>query len=186
MTVHIQDSPALAYRRAGEEHDLDALTATLAADVAFHSPLSGRAAFRGREQVNRLFSVVLDTVSDLRYQSDIGDEHTRAVTATARVGRMTMHETAVLRFDEEGLIEELTMWIRPLPALTAMMAALGPGLARESGRPGLALLVGAAVKPLAAITRLGDRTLVPLLTPPRQERPSHLDRNSSPEREHRS
>ncbi|WP_269129067.1 MULTISPECIES: hypothetical protein [unclassified Nonomuraea] len=37
-------------------------------------------------------------------------------------------------------------------------------MARASGRPGLALLVGAAVKPLAALTRLGDRTPVPLVT----------------------
>ncbi|MEV0383470.1 nuclear transport factor 2 family protein [Nonomuraea sp. NPDC050643] len=164
MTVHIQDSPAAAYRRAGERHDLDALMATLADDVVFHSPLSGTADFRGRQQVRELFSVVFDVLSDLRYHTDIGDGRTRALTGTARLGRQEIHEAAMVEVGANGLITEVTMWIRPLPALTAMMAALGPGMARATGRPGLPLLVAAAVKPLAAMTRLGDKTLVPLLT----------------------
>ncbi|SEH01532.1 SnoaL-like domain-containing protein [Nonomuraea solani] len=164
MTVHIQDSPALAYRLAGETHDLDALMATLADDVIFRSPLSSSAGFRGKEQVRELFSVVFGVISDLRYQTDIGDERTRALTATARLGRLEMHEAVLLEVGEDGLITEVTMWIRPLPALTAMMAALGPGMARATGRRGLPLLVGAAVRPLAAMTRFGDKVLVPLLT----------------------
>lgn len=164
MSVHIQDSPAKAYRRAGEAHDVPALVSTLAHGVVFHSPLSERAGFQGRAKVGALFTAVFDVLSDLRYQSDIGDQDTRLVTASARVGRLRLHEAAQLEFDEEGLIREITMWIRPLPALTALMAALGPRLARQKGTPGLPLLVGAAVGPLAAMTRFGDRTLVPLLT----------------------
>ncbi|MEV1174731.1 nuclear transport factor 2 family protein [Nonomuraea sp. NPDC049784] len=164
MTVHIQDSPARAYREAGEAHDVDALIATLADDVVFHSPLSATAGFRGKEQVRELFTVVFGVLSELRYQNDIGDERTRTLTATARLGRQEIHEATLVEVGEDGLIKEVTMWIRPLPGLTAMMAALGPGLARATGTPGLPWLVGAAVKPLAAMTRLGDRTLVPLLT----------------------
>ncbi|MFG6200960.1 nuclear transport factor 2 family protein [Nonomuraea sp. JJY05] len=169
MTVHIQDSPAAAYRRAGEAHDVDALLATLADDVVFRSPLSANAAFQGKEQIRELFSVVFDVLSDLRYQKDIGDERTRTLTATARLGRQEIHEAALVEVGEDGLIKEITMWIRPLPGLTAMMAALGPGLARTTGKPGLPWLIAAAVKPLAAMTRFGDRTLVPLLT---RRRPS--------------
>ncbi|MEV0237264.1 nuclear transport factor 2 family protein [Nonomuraea sp. NPDC050786] len=164
MTVHIQDSPARAYREAGEAHDVDALLATLADDVVFRSPLSATASFTGKEEVRELFSVVFDALSDLRYQNDVGDGRRRALTATARLGRQEIHEAALVEVGEDGLIKEITMWIRPLPGLTAMMAALGPGLAKATGRPGLPWLVSAAVKPLAAMTRLGDRTLVPLLT----------------------
>ncbi|MGW3341749.1 nuclear transport factor 2 family protein [Nonomuraea rubra] len=164
MTVHIQDSPALAYRRAGEAHDLAALAATLSEDVVFHSPLSAAAEFRGKEQAVQLFSVVFDVLSDLRYHSDVGDDRTRALTATARLGDREIHEAAMVEVGEDGLLREITLWIRPLPALTALMAALGPGLARAAGRPAVSLLVAAAVKPLAAMTALGDRTLVPLVT----------------------
>ncbi|MEQ4724583.1 nuclear transport factor 2 family protein [Nonomuraea sp. B19D2] len=164
MTVHIQDSPARAFREAGEAHDVDALVATLADDVVFRSPLSATARFAGKEQVRELFSVAFGVLSELRYQNDIGDDRRRALTATARLGRQEIHEASLVEVGENGLIKEITMWIRPLPGLTAMMAALGPGLARATGKPGLPWLVGAAVKPLAAMTRLGDRTLVPLLT----------------------
>ncbi|GGS65078.1 nuclear transport factor 2 family protein [Nonomuraea spiralis] len=164
MTVHIQDSPARAYREAGEAHDVQAIKATFADGVVFHSPLSYRARFDGRRQVGELFEAVFDVLSDLRYQSDIGDGNVRMLTATARVGRQELNEVAQLVLDDDGLIRELTMWIRPLPALTALMAALGPRIARGKGTPGLPLLVSAASKPLAAMTNFGDRTLVPLLT----------------------
>jgi hypothetical protein len=162
MSVHIQDSPTRAYREAGEAKDVAAIMATLAPDVLFHSPLSAGANFQGHEQVGSLFRVVMDALSD---HTDIGDDRTRMLAATARLGRQELEESALLRLDDQGLIEEITMWVRPLPGLTAMMAALGPGLARATGKPGLPLLVGAATKPLAAMTRFGDRTLVPLLTP---------------------
>ncbi|MFD1544032.1 nuclear transport factor 2 family protein [Nonomuraea guangzhouensis] len=164
MTVHIQDSPARAYREAGEAKNVDAIMSTLAPDVVFHSPLSATAGFHGHEQVRELFTAAMAALSGLRYHTDVGDERTRMIAATARLGRQEIEESALLRLDERGLIKEITMWIRPLPGLTAMMAALGPALARATGKPGLPLLVGAATKPLAAMTRLGDRTLVPLLT----------------------
>jgi hypothetical protein len=164
MSVHIQDSPARAYREAGEARDLDALMNALTPDVVFHSPLSATARFAGQRDLRRLFGVVLGAVSDMRYHTDVGDDRTRMVAATARVGRQEIEEAALLTLNEDGLVEEITMWVRPLPGLTALMAAIGTGLAK--GRPGLPLLVGAAVKPLHALTRAGDRTLVPLLSGP--------------------
>lgn len=154
----------LRYREAGEREDLDALMSTLAPDIVFRSPLSARTAFTGHERVRELFGVVLPLLRDLRYHSDAGDERTRMVAATARLGGQELEEAALLRLGEDGLITEVTVFVRPLPALTAMMAALGPGLARAQGRRGLAALVGAAVRPLAFVTRFGDRTLVPLVT----------------------
>lgn len=162
MSVHIQDSPARAYREAGEAGDLDALMATLAPDAAFHSPLSATARFTGERDLRELFGVVLGVVSGMRYHTDVGDDRVRMLAATARVGRQELEESALLRFGEHGLVEEITLWVRPLPGLTALMAAIGTGLAR--GRRGLPLLVGAATGTLHAMTRAGDRTLVPLLT----------------------
>ncbi|MBG0826593.1 nuclear transport factor 2 family protein [Planomonospora sp. ID67723] len=153
------------YREAGEAKDIDALMSTLAPTVIFRSPLSARAGFAGHAQVRRLFSVALGALRDLRYHADVGDDRTRMLAATARLGHHELEEAALVRLGDDGLIEEVTMWIRPLPALTALMAALGPGLARAAGRPALAAFVGASVRPLAFMTDLGDRTLVPLVTP---------------------
>src|SRR6185437_1038950 len=111
-----------------------------APDVIFHSPLSATATFHGQEQVRELFTAALGALSDLRYHTDLGDERTRVLAATARLGREEIEESVLLHFDDQGLIKEITMWIRPLPGLTAMMAALGPALARATGKPGLPLL----------------------------------------------
>lgn len=153
------------YREAGEAKDLDALMSTLSPAVVFHSPLSARAGFAGHDQARRLFSVVLGALQDIRYHADTGDDRTRMLAATARLGRHELEEAALVRLGDDGLIEELTLWIRPLPALTAVMAALGPGLARASGRPALAAFVGASVRPLTFMTAFGDRTLVPFVAP---------------------
>ncbi|WP_157247189.1 nuclear transport factor 2 family protein [Nonomuraea typhae] len=154
------------YREAGEAKDIAALMSTLAPGVRFHSPLSARAGFAGHDQLRGLFTVALGALRGLRYHSDVGDDHTRMLAATARLGTRELEEATLVRLGDDGLITEITMWIRPLPALTAMMAALGPGMARASGKPALAAVVGGAVKPLAFMTDFGDRTLVPLLAPP--------------------
>jgi len=59
-----------------------------------------------------------------------------------------------MRVDRDGLITELTLFGRPLPGVTAVMAAIGPALLRRQGRPAMAYGVGAATRPLAAMTAL--------------------------------
>ncbi|GAA4087914.1 nuclear transport factor 2 family protein [Nonomuraea soli] len=152
------------YREAGEKHDLDLLLSTLAPDAVLHSPLSARTTFRGVEQLRELFSAVLPLLSDIRYHTDVGDDRTRMLAATARLGRRELEESVLVRLDDEGLIAELTLWVRPLPALTAFMAAIGPALAREKGRPALGRLVGLSAAPLVMFTEMGDKRIVPLVT----------------------
>ncbi|WP_165959428.1 nuclear transport factor 2 family protein [Nonomuraea longispora] len=166
MPVARAESTSLRYREAGEAKDLDALIATLAPDVVFHSPLSARARFAGHRQMRELFGVALNVLGGLRYHTDVGDERTRMLASSAHLNGQELEESTLLRLNDEALIAEITMWIRPLPALTAVMAALGPGLAQAAGKPVLSALVGAAVKPLILMTRVGDRTLVPLLDKP--------------------
>src|SRR5687768_11146410 len=48
----------------------------------------------------------------------------------------------LLRLNPDGLIREITFFGRPLPALTEVMAGIGPRLLRRQRRPGLARLVG--------------------------------------------
>jgi hypothetical protein len=73
----------------------------------------------------------------------------------------------LLRLDPAGLIRELTLFGRPIPGLAAVMADIGPRLLQRQGRPGLARIVNLATRPLAVITRLGERRLVPLADPDR-------------------
>ncbi|MFF5205560.1 nuclear transport factor 2 family protein [Streptosporangium sp. NPDC000396] len=157
------EATALAYRKAVESGDVEAVIALFAPDVVFHSPISTRVRFEGRDSVRPLFKVALASLSGLAFHTDIGDERRRTLVATARIGRQELEEATLLLLDEEARIAEVTMWIRPLPGVTALMLKLAPGMARLAGRPVLGVLAEAAIRPLAFFVRTGDRTLVPML-----------------------
>lgn len=160
------DETAARFHAAASAGDVDLAMATFAEDIVVHSPLTDRAEFRGRAQVRALFEVVYTALADLRYHTDVGDDRTRALFGTGTVGRQRIDASLLMRLDEHAMIVELTLHVRPLPGLTALMAALGPPLARRHGRSrAVAALVGAMVRPLVTATRIGDRVGIPLALP---------------------
>jgi hypothetical protein len=149
------DSPLAAYRAAYDAHDLDALLATMRPDVRLVSPITDRFAFTGHAQMRALMEDVLAVVDDSAYVLDVGDEHTRAVKLTGRIKRQRFSETLLFGLDDDGLIASIEIFVRPMPGLTAMAAALGPRVARRHG-PLRALAVRMMMGPLAAMTRSGE------------------------------
>ncbi|MDQ3760886.1 MAG: ester cyclase [Actinomycetota bacterium] len=156
-----------AWRTAGERGDVEAAGRCLAAGIEVISPLTAQFRFRGRDQVQGILSAAFEVISDIRFHTEVGDNVTRALFYRGRCGGEQFEEAQLLRFDPEGLIIELTLFDRPLPGLTAIMAAIGPALLRHQGRPAMANVIAAAAKPLAAMTRLGEAHLVPLADPGR-------------------
>ena len=150
---------------AGEGGDAAAAAACLAPDVELVSPLTGRFRFTGREQVRDLLAAVFTVLGGISFHTRLGEGDTHALFASARLGEDEFEEAQLLRLDDAGLIREITLFARPLPALTGLMAALGPRLARDQGRPALAAVLAAATAPLHAAATLGDRRLVPLAAP---------------------
>jgi hypothetical protein len=68
----------------------------------------------------------------------MADRATRGRSAsphTARVRGLEIEQAARLHLDDDALIDEITIWIRPLTGLAALAAALGPRLgARNASR----------------------------------------------------
>jgi SnoaL-like domain len=143
------------YRAAVEAGDIEAFLSTLAPDVVLHSPFTPRVQFRGHEPMRTLMQAVFASIEDIRYFEDVGDSTTRALFYRAHAGRQEVEEATLVRLNAEALVTEITLWLRPLPGLTAVMARLGPALAREHGR-GRAAAVTALTVPLAAATRAGE------------------------------
>jgi uncharacterized membrane protein YfbV (UPF0208 family) len=81
------------------------------------------------------------------------------------VGSQPFEEAQLLRLDGEARIREITLFGRPMPALTALMLTLGPELARRQGRGGVAALLRASSAPIHAMVTFGDRRVVPLTRP---------------------
>lgn len=116
------------FRRAAEAKDLDLLTETLREDVELHSPVLFRG-FEGREVVSQVLTHVAATLEDLTYVDELTEGNTVALRFTARVGDRELEGIDFLELDDDGRVAVLTVFMRPMSALTTfneqMMQRLG-------------------------------------------------------------
>jgi hypothetical protein len=116
------------FRRAAEAKDLELLTATLREDVVLHSPILFRG-FEGREIVSQVLTHVAATLEGLTYVDELVGERTVCLRFKANVGDRELEGIDFLELDEDGKVSELTVFMRPMSALTRfneqMMVRLG-------------------------------------------------------------
>jgi SnoaL-like protein len=154
------------YRKAAETGDVDLAMTTFAAGAVLHSPLTGRVRFTGHAELRPLIEVAYSHLENVRFHTDLGDEETRVVIYTAQIGDEPVEESALLRIEDDQIVEA-TLYVRPLPGLVTLMAAFGPDIARRNRRPAAARFLSLATKPLRAMVRSGDKHAVPLAGPRR-------------------
>ena len=106
------------FRRAAEAKDLELLTETLREDVELHSPILFRG-FEGRDVVTQVLTHVAATLEDLTYVDELREGDTVALRFKARVGDRELEGIDFLELDEEGRVAVLTVFMRPVSALTA-------------------------------------------------------------------
>ena len=123
----------MRYRAASEANDIDAIMDTLASEIEVVSPISGRMVFRGPDDVRVLLSAVYGGLTDLHWDSAVGDGSTRVVVGEALVGPVTLGDAMVFELSEDGRIRRIRPHIRPWLALTLLAMKLGPRLGRHPG-----------------------------------------------------
>ena len=118
------------FRSAIERRDLDAVVALLARDVVFRSPIV-YAPYHGREQVRALLSAVGRVFEDFSYSRQIGggDGADHAHVFRARVGDREVEGCDFVHTNDEGLIDELYVMVRPLSGAVALAEAMKRELA---------------------------------------------------------
>ncbi|WP_105972537.1 nuclear transport factor 2 family protein [Streptomyces geranii] len=114
------------FREAVEAGDLDAVEALLAENVVFTSPVAFRP-YPGKAITAAILRGVTRVFEDFRYEREIGAAEGRdhALVFTARVDGRELQGCDFLHLDENGLIDELTVMVRPLSAAQALSAAMG-------------------------------------------------------------
>ena len=120
-----------AFRTAVEKHDLKAMVDALAPGVVFHSPITFKP-FEGKEAVSTLLGVVASTFEDFRYMDELDGDGAKALVFEARVGDRLVQGLDLLRFDDQGLIVDFTVMVRPLSGAMALAEAVGKGLERAA------------------------------------------------------
>jgi len=94
------------------------MTAALREDVVLHSPILFRG-FEGREIVGQVLTHVAATLEDFVYLDELSGEDTVCLRFKARVGDRELEGIDFLELDGDGKVAELTVFMRPLSAITA-------------------------------------------------------------------
>jgi SnoaL-like domain len=114
-----------AFRAAVESSDQEAVVALLAEDVVFRSPIVFQP-YHGRDALAAILLAVSRVFEDFRYEREIGVDGARdhALVFKARIGDREVHGCDFLHTDENGLIDELSVMVRPLSAALALAEAM--------------------------------------------------------------
>jgi hypothetical protein len=115
---------AAAFRAAVESRDMEAIPELLAPDIAFHSPVTFHP-FIGRDTVVGLLRLVGQTFEDFRYTDELASDRAHALIFRAAVEGKELEGIDLLRFDEDGLISDFTVMLRPLSGLIPFAQAMG-------------------------------------------------------------
>lgn len=126
----------LAFRRAVEAREFERIRELLVEDVVLRSPISFKP-YRGRELVARIVNIVATIFEDFAYQREIGaetdDDH--ALVFGARIGELSIQGCDFLHTNADGLIDELTVMLRPLRAVHAFEEQMSARFAVDTGTP---------------------------------------------------
>lgn len=113
------------FKDAVEARDFAAANDCLAPDVTFNSPVA-HTPFEGKELVGQVLLAVSETFEDFEYTDEFQTGNTHALIFRARVGDMQLQGLDLLRLDDDGLIQEFTVMVRPASGLMALGQAMGP------------------------------------------------------------
>ncbi|TXL57762.1 nuclear transport factor 2 family protein [Aeromicrobium terrae] len=111
------------FRAAIEARDFDGVGALFADDVVFRSPVAFKP-YEGRPIVHAIIRGVGRVFEDFRYVNEIADGADSVLVFETRIGDVTVHGADFIHANEAGLIDELTVMVRPLKAAHALADAM--------------------------------------------------------------
>jgi hypothetical protein len=126
------------FRAAVESGEFDTIDRIFAEHVVLHSPIARRP-YRGRETVAAIIAAVAEVLAAFRFEKEIGahdaEDTGRALLFRAMVGDLEVQGCDFLHTGDDGLIDEITVMLRPLKAVTLfaerMREAFGKAVARK-------------------------------------------------------
>jgi hypothetical protein len=119
------------FRAAAEGKDFFAIDDLFAEDVTFRSPVVFKP-YEGREAVAMLLGAVVQVFEDFRYTDHVETGDAAALAFSARVGDRELDGIDFLRFDEEGRIKDMAVYVRPMSGVHALAEAMKQKLEEAS------------------------------------------------------
>ncbi len=110
--------------------DAKAAAAVLDDDVVFRSPIAFRP-YAGKEATAAVLAAVLEVFEDFAYEAELAaeDGHTHALMFRARIDGKDIEGCDFLHHGANGLVDQLTVMVRPLSAALALRDRVAAQLA---------------------------------------------------------
>lgn len=154
-----------AWVDADRHLELDAMEAQLSPACVLRSPLTDAFVFVGRRDVAQVFGAAFDLLRDIEIVAVTGAGDDWVVHGTNTLGGRNLEEIQWLRLGDDGLIGEVTLFIRPAPAAIGLFARIGARLAARGVLPRRAGAAASSLAPFAALFSGIERFLMPRLGP---------------------
>ena len=119
------------WHRMIETRDLSDLPSIVHPDATFRSPMAFKP-YQSREAVVLILSTVITIFENFEYHRQFATEDglNVALEFSADVGDKSLKGIDMIRFDEDGLITDFEVMIRPLNGLQALGTEMGARLAQ--------------------------------------------------------
>jgi hypothetical protein len=108
-----------AFRAAAEAKDFEAAEGLFREDVVFRSPFVFRP-YEGLDALRFILTNVAEIFENFRYIGQTETDDFAVLMFEASVGDRQLQGVDIFRFDENGLIGEMTVMVRPMSGLQAV------------------------------------------------------------------
>ena len=112
-----------AFRAAAEAKDFSAAQELFAEDVVFRSPVVFKP-YEGRDALMVLLGAVVRVFEDFRYVEQVETGDAAVLMFEAKVGDRDVQGVDILRFDDQGLVGEMVVMVRPMSGMHALAEAM--------------------------------------------------------------
>jgi SnoaL-like domain len=112
------------FRAAAEGKDFSAVEEIFTEDVTFRSPVVFKP-YEGREAVAMILAAVAQVFEGFRYTDQLETGDVAALAFSATVGDRQLDGIDLLRFDADGRVRELAVYVRPMSGVNALAEAMG-------------------------------------------------------------
>ncbi|MEX0620753.1 MAG: nuclear transport factor 2 family protein [Solirubrobacterales bacterium] len=116
-----------AFRAAAEAKDFEAVEALFSEEVTFRSPFVFRP-YTGLDALRFILTNVAGIFEDFVYVEQVESGGTAVLMFEAKVGDRDLQGVDILKFNDEDLISEMTVMIRPMSGLEALAGEMGKRL----------------------------------------------------------
>jgi len=119
-----------AFRRAVEAGSLEDLLSVFREDAVVHSPITFQP-FEGKPAIRRLLGIIFEVFQDFHYtdELDAADGMTKVLVFRAKVKDRDAEGIDLIRFDDAGMVCDLTVMVRPRSSMEVLLAEVAPRLA---------------------------------------------------------